>query len=122
MEFFFSLLAFCFLPQIIAEQEQEAIFVTRIFWRFFCRSRAGDDPIKEKYNCLLAGFVIIFTIWNIRGPKLICFYPFKRCFCQIKKLNVQNFQLCDPNLKQSLATFGPQAVHCACLIYTITIV
>ena len=34
---------------------------------------------------------------NIRGPKLIYFFPFKGCFCQINKLKLQNFLLCGPN-------------------------
>ena len=45
--------------------------------------------------------------WNIRGPKLIYFYPFKGCFCQIKikdktKRVLANVDIIDQNHRHIL--------------------
>ena len=63
-------------------------------------------------SILMAGRKFFSTI-----PKgqMICFYPFKEFVYKENMLKAQNFGLSGPNQKLPRATFGPQAVCCACL-------
>ena len=54
--------------------------------------------------------------WHMQGSKSITFYPFGVWFFQANKLYGWNFEPCGPNKKLPRATFGLQAVCCACLL------
>jgi len=71
------------------EKSENCIFPWSIYQYYSYSSRPGvhnSNLMARQKN-----------FWECTGAKIDIFYPFKGCFCQINRVNLQNFLLCGPN-------------------------